>query len=190
MSCNEVREEMVAALDGELTGETGASLRAHLDGCEACAAELRALEATRTRMDRVLAAEPPVEPRFEELWAAATAAGGRPGRRPTESRAPGRSTARRARRSAGGVGLALAAAAVLALFLYDRAPTERPGGAPAGVAAPSKRVADAGAPRRELPPELRENPDMFVDFVIVRRLEKLRQLPELVDDLEPRVGHS
>jgi hypothetical protein len=47
---------------------------------------------------------------------------------------------------------------------------------------------EAGTPGSEseatgaVPDELRENPDMFLDFVIVRRLEKLRRLPELLAD--------
>lgn len=190
MSCNEVLEELVAALDGELDEGAEASARAHLEGCPACAVEFRALEATRARVGGMLTAEAPVEPRFDELWSAATDDGDRPVRRPTASRGAGRSASRVARRSAGGVGLALAAAAALALFAYDLVAPNGPVTMPADVAATSETVAGGPMPSEALPPELMENPDMFVDFVIVRRLEKLRQLPELVDDLEPRVGHS
>ncbi len=46
MRCARAQEELSAYLDEELTAQEKAELRAHLDGCAACRAELEALRAT------------------------------------------------------------------------------------------------------------------------------------------------
>lgn len=181
MSCESVREELVALLDGELDDAAAEAVRRHLQSCTSCEEERGALVATREALDGRLARAVPVQPRFDDLWAAATA----------ESPAPGRAVGRRGgRRSTGSrpgrlraAALAVAAAAAVVVFVGQ----QRSGDAPSAPAGDGTRVAaverpgGSGAGGR-VPAELREHPDMFVDFVIVRRLDKLRRLPDLLDD--------
>lgn len=169
MSCGEVREELVALLDGELEPGTAEGVQAHLEGCDACSRECAALEATRRKLGQALGKPEGVEPRFEELWAEVGSASSEMARRRTATR----TAVRRGGASASGrrlVPLALAAGAALAVLAYRLMPTpDAPPAEPVSV-----------VERDPVPPELLDHPDMFVDFVIVRRLEKLRQLPELI----------
>ncbi len=182
MSCEEVREELVALLDGELDPTVAAAVGEHVASCAECADEQRALRATQTLVRGELAREEPVESRFDALWAMANAP-------QVEKRRPRASRLAAAARRVGGSGrgrkisVALAAAAALALFVRQLPPPTAPVTAPAQPFVESESLAAplvaGGAPT--LAPELRENPDMFVDFVIVRRLEKLRLLPDLLE---------
>lgn len=203
MSCEDLTEELVALLDGELPEEKRVRIESHLAECSDCRTELAALRETRTRIDPVLSREAAVTPRFDTLWTAATSdetAGAADGvasdaRPPSRSTTGGRTLSRQGGRRgpgrvAGRIGVTLAAAAALALFVYDLVPTGNPRTAPRSATTAPVEVADAVVPLPDMPPELLEHPDMFVDFVIVRRLEKLRQLPNLVDALDGDVGHS
>ena len=50
MRCEEVRDELAAFLDGELTPEVGTQVLAHLEGCSTCRDERAVLERTRERV--------------------------------------------------------------------------------------------------------------------------------------------
>ncbi len=187
MSCESVREELVALLDGELDVAAAAAVRRHLQSCPSCEQERRALVATREVVDRGLVRGVRVQSRFDDLRAAATAetsAPGRSGERRGGRRGGRRSTGSRPGRLAAAA-LAVAAAAVVAVFVGQQLPSDAPR-APAGddarVAAVEPGIGPRAGERVGVPSELREHPDMFVDFVIVRRLDKLRQLPDLLDD--------
>lgn len=183
MSCETVREELVALLDGELDDAAAEAVRRHLQSCPSCEEERGALVATREAVDGRLARAVPVESRFDDLWAAATGEASGP-RRGVERRSGRRSTGSRTGRLRAAA-LTVAAAAAVALFVGSLLPTEAPR-APGDDGARVAAVEPAAEPGRRdgprVPPELREHPDMFVDFVIVRRLDKLRQLPDLLDD--------
>ena len=56
--CDEFGEELSALLDGELTPEREAGVRAHVAGCAACRAELAALERVDPWLARVAAPAP------------------------------------------------------------------------------------------------------------------------------------
>ncbi|MDG2303932.1 MAG: zf-HC2 domain-containing protein [Candidatus Binatia bacterium] len=182
MSCEELREELVGLLDGELDPAATVQVEAHLEICGGCAAEHRELVRTQALLEGALAAEPPARPRFDELWAAADGPS-EGSRRASDARPPswarGAGDGRRGARRGGLVPIAFAAAAAAALFFYQLIPSAPPVTGPTSAPAPLVAVAETAPP--VLPPELVEHPDMFVDFVIVRRLEKLRQLPALLD---------
>lgn len=274
MTCEDVRQELVAHLAGELGSDFADAIDGHLSGCRSCREERAGLAATGALLDDVLAT-PEVVPsssgrpaRLEEaawgrrgeassvslgaslgdrLGATPSVRGGgrpssAPGRRP--ARSAGRSAARAGRARPGRI-VALGAAAVVgfSLFLalsqgrlqedlrltslppaapedvmgegserssaageapaqpFGRAELARAEVAPAGseVVAEAPAGADpaiVGAAERDstsapaVPEELRENPDMFLDFVIVRRLEKLRRLPELLADTRASVEEA
>ncbi|HIC94068.1 MAG TPA: hypothetical protein EYP09_07450, partial [Anaerolineae bacterium] len=54
MNCREVKELLVAYLDGEVTPSERTLIQAHLAGCDACQRELAALSAARSRVSRSL----------------------------------------------------------------------------------------------------------------------------------------
>ena len=132
--CEELGEELSPLLDGELAPERAARVRAHIDGCAHCRAELAALE----RVDAWLARVPapaPSEAGLARLRAriatpvAATPLRGRSWSRPF-------------------VGAALAAAAALALYLAVARPR-----APVAPPQPEPRTAELdldAAPAEEL----------------------------------------
>ncbi len=78
--CEQIRGRMLELLYGELAPEARAEVQGHVAGCEACRAELAALESTRAMARRALAAEPPPPSRAREaiLRAAAAATRARP----------------------------------------------------------------------------------------------------------------
>ena len=188
MSCSDVREEGVALLDGELAPERAQAVREHLEGCAECAREQRELEQLRAKVDPMLRATDglgaPTDAGFAALWAQVEADTPAAARAGTRAGGAYRSGGRRGR-----VAMAFAAAAALALFVWQLVP----GGehtAPGSVAQGDRTAAPGAGP---VPPELLEHPDMFVDFVIVRRLEKLRQLPDLIEEEgfeSAAVGHG
>jgi predicted anti-sigma-YlaC factor YlaD len=59
MGCQEVREQFSAWLDDELDEIAGASLKAHLDGCEACRREWRQLKELESALGYLAAPVPP-----------------------------------------------------------------------------------------------------------------------------------
>lgn len=197
MRCEDTREELVALLDDELPSEERAQVERHVAQCDSCRTELEGFETSRARIDSLLSREPEASRRFEELWAAATSAGdGRAvlglaprGSSRASASAGSRAPARGPGRVLGRIGLTVAAAAALALFIRDPG-SRRSSPPPATSVREPVVLAEAVAPSGDFPEELLAHPDMFVDFVIVRRLEKLRQLPELVDALGADVGHT
>jgi len=54
MNCQEVQEQLVAYLDGEVAPSEQVLIQAHLTGCDACQRELAALSATQRRVSRSL----------------------------------------------------------------------------------------------------------------------------------------
>jgi Putative zinc-finger len=141
MGCQQIQEDMVARLDGELDAVARDAVDAHVRECPACAAELAAVEGVRAALERALAERRieagPSERRVQSLMAAlgatepqagarrsARSPGGRqrrasrwrrPDERPADSRRPaslGRSSRSRAIVAIGGV----AAAAVVLLL--------------------------------------------------------------------------
>jgi len=72
--CEQIRGRMLELLYGELAADARAEVAAHVAGCEACRAELAALESTRALARRALAADaPPPRARAAILQAATTA---------------------------------------------------------------------------------------------------------------------
>jgi predicted anti-sigma-YlaC factor YlaD len=59
MECQEVREQFSAWLDAELDEIAGATLKAHLDGCEACRREWRQLKELESALGYLSAPVPP-----------------------------------------------------------------------------------------------------------------------------------
>jgi len=57
--CEQIRGRMLELLYGELPPDRRAEVQAHVAGCEACRAELRALESTRALARGALAADAP-----------------------------------------------------------------------------------------------------------------------------------
>jgi anti-sigma factor RsiW len=57
MKCDEVHERLATYLDDEVTAEEGRALRAHLENCPACWAEMAALWAVQSRVKRALGAD-------------------------------------------------------------------------------------------------------------------------------------
>lgn len=53
MSAHRIERQLSAYLDGELTPEEAAGVRAHLDSCEPCRAELASLRATKSLLGRL-----------------------------------------------------------------------------------------------------------------------------------------
>ncbi len=78
--CEQTRGRMLELLYGELAAGARAEVDAHVAGCPACKAELRALEATRGLARQALAADaPPARARAAILQAAAAAVPARKG---------------------------------------------------------------------------------------------------------------
>jgi predicted anti-sigma-YlaC factor YlaD len=67
MDCREVREHLVAYLDGELAPPFGRVVSSHLDGCPACREEARLLKESWALMD-VLDDVQPSEDFEDRLW--------------------------------------------------------------------------------------------------------------------------
>ena len=109
MSC-EIREHLVAYLDGELPEELHRRVEEHLAGCPSCAQELGGLKATGALLERWPAAEPSAEARTR-TWQALHAR-----ERPTVVRATGRPVWVRALVRFG-LPLAAAAAVIVAVVL-------------------------------------------------------------------------
>jgi len=53
VSTHRIERQLSAYLDGELTAEDAAEVRAHLAGCESCRAEVESLRATKTLVGRL-----------------------------------------------------------------------------------------------------------------------------------------
>jgi anti-sigma factor RsiW len=66
MSCEEVRPELVAYLDGELEEELRARVEAHLEGCEACRAERDAYARTLQQVEQ--SPPPGISPEFRRSF--------------------------------------------------------------------------------------------------------------------------
>ena len=168
-SCEEVRGELVALLDGEVETSRAFELRAHLSHCTDCARELSELERVRGFLAEGL---------VDDLSETSTGFDDVLSRAQGEERPTG--PIRGGLIDAPGWG-ALAAGLLLVISLgYALGTGSEPRAtvvASRGVTASPVRSGKAGP---EVPPRLRDSPDMFVDFVIVRRLEKLRQLPRLL----------
>ena len=188
MSCEAVQEELVALLDHELEQGAADELRAHLGTCPECQADLRATEQARSALSGALASREVATGDVEALWAELE----RPAGLSRRSNAPRRGRVWRAGRSRARLAtMAAAGIAGLGLYLVLGA---------SGPSVESERRAAARAPAESAPmggqaqavarapAELRTRPDMFVDFVIVRRLDKLDQLPELLGHAAPAVG--
>lgn len=60
MTCDQVRDELAAFLDGELSPEQGTSVLAHLEGCSGCRDERAVLERTRERVKSLPRVKAPV----------------------------------------------------------------------------------------------------------------------------------
>ncbi len=69
MNCEKTREYMIELIDGRLAGPAGDEVRAHLEACPACRAELGELRETLAALDRLPAPEP--SPRLRERVLAA-----------------------------------------------------------------------------------------------------------------------
>src|SRR5947209_3526521 len=58
LNCEEVRQQLNAYVDSELTGERLASMDSHLSACAACSADLSARSAMKRRLHDAVAAQP------------------------------------------------------------------------------------------------------------------------------------
>ena len=154
MSC-EVREHLVAYVDGELPDGLRREVEEHLAGCPSCAQELAELEATRALLERWPVAEPSAEARsraWDELQ-------GR--RQPTVAPVAGRPVwARALLRYA----LPLAAAAAVLVVVTV------PWGAENGAAVPDELIA-------ELP--VLENLEMLEALDVLTEWDNLQALAAL-----------
>jgi hypothetical protein len=154
-ACAAWDEDLSALLDGELAPEREAEVRAHVEGCAGCSARLGALG----RVDALLAAAP--LPAVRETLRQATLAraaevpsrgaevasrGGAPPAGRRRGAARGLPPTRRRSLRAPAIGVALAAAAGLVLYLLGRPAPEL---APASPTPPPI----AESPARRLPPE-------------------------------------
>jgi anti-sigma factor RsiW len=193
LHCEDVREDLVAYLDGELSDGARARVQEHVATCLACRREIERL----TRLAAWVGALPRVEPAAdfdERMWQ----------RLETDGAAMAH---RRAWRPARWSLPALAAAAAVALALYSS--LERPGThavtpgggervaakAVTGDEAPA-RVADGAGGRdheselaaatepslENVPPELVEHPELFLRYPVVRRMNKLEHFEEVVQE--------
>ena len=141
-------EDLSALFDGELAPERAAQVRAHVEGCERCSARLGALR----RVDDLLVATPlPQVPESLREVTLARAARQRAG--PVASRARGATAPRRRGMRAPAIGVAVAAAAALALYLLGRpAPEVAPPATPPPVADTPAPPPVPEAPLDERPP--------------------------------------
>ncbi len=200
-TCEEITPELVAFLDGELADEEQRPVAAHVNGCLACRREIQRL----TKVQGLVTALPRIQPSpsfGDDFW-----------RKVEAEQVPLPANVRRLR-PLRWVVPALAAAAVVGLALRSQVesppPTIPPSGAqvqasgkiddapvvtapPARVATkpkvaePPAQVADVEALRPEdLPPELLEQPELFLRLPVVRRLDTLQYLGAAED--APRSG--
>ncbi|MCC6764100.1 MAG: zf-HC2 domain-containing protein [Deltaproteobacteria bacterium] len=194
-ACERTSPELVAYLDGELADAARRPIADHLAGCPTCRRELERL----TTLQGWLADLPRLEPgpAFATDFARRLAA------EPTPLAAR-----RGGARALRWIVPALAAAAVLTLALRSftaappapAAPRDRSAAAPprdakaapvAVAAAPPHTSPDAGQVAdvdqlrlEDLPPELREHPELFLRLPVVRRLETLEYLGSLREQRE------
>ena len=148
MLCGSYDADYSALLDGELTPEREAELRAHVDSCARCQARLEALRRVDANLTALLA--PPVADDLRARLQARIDV-----ERPTSASLPGRIAPRRPRRWLGtpAISAAVAAAAAIALYLA-LSPGE---GSLASGAAPEPPIARAptSVPEQIAPPQER-----------------------------------
>jgi anti-sigma factor RsiW len=206
MSCDDVRNELVAWLDGELSGEEGALLQPHVARCQDCARELRALERARGLIEEFSADKVLSGVSFEALWQRVHDSARVRSASPESIRRQSASAVRRAIRWSVPLGMAAAAGAALALFWEPAArgpippPVEVHRDVVKGAQGRQAEAASGAKPRVQVesiakvetrsrsmarvPRELRDNPGLFVDYSIVRRLDELQHLDSVLSGHE------
>jgi anti-sigma factor RsiW len=173
--CEDVAELLAVWADEGLDGEQDRRVTAHVRACPACAAQV---EADRKLLNGLREAAPVVPEQDERFWDdLATSLEAQAAVVVPMARRP-------SRRAPVFAGLAVAAAAVLALFAL-RAPIEPSMPRPQPAAQPVM-VADAGATRAEDPPvqvaQPTEDPTELIEELGVEEIDPLEAIDELGDD--------